>query len=259
MQTLKTLLATCSAKYKARFNTLKSGLCRFFYAPRINPMSDKIIELNIGDKQADSCIIWLHGLGADGHDFEPIVEQLDLNPSLNIRFIFPHAPMQAVTINQGFMMRAWYDVRSQDIYTNQDEDGIRHSQNTINDLIQQQIDNGIDAKKIVLAGFSQGGVVVLQAALRSQHQLAGVMALSTYLALDDSLKAEKTSQNQSIPIFLAHGDIDPVIDIKWAFQTHSHLIREKYTVEWNEYQGMAHSVNAQEISDISKWLNQVLS
>ena len=222
-------------------------------------MSDNNLELTVGSKPADCCVIWLHGLGADGHDFEPIVEQLELLPDLNIRFIFPHAPMQAVTINQGFMMRAWYDIRSQDICSDQDEVGIRDSQSKIDELIQQQIDLGIKSEKIVLAGFSQGGVVVLQAALRSSHQLAGVMALSTYLAMDSSLKAEKTSQNKMLPIFLAHGTADPVIDIKWAHQTHSHLIREEYKVDWNEYQGMPHSVSAQEISDISNWLNKTLS
>ncbi len=220
-------------------------------------MNDKTIELNVGEKLPDCCVIWLHGLGADGHDFVPIIEQLELDPSLNIRFIFPHAPMQAVTINQGFMMRAWYDVRSQDICNDQDEEGIRQSQNTIDALIQQQIDAGIKAEKIILAGFSQGGVIVLQTALRSKHQLAGVMALSTYLALDNSLKVEKTSQNQHISIFLAHGTADPVIDIKWAYQTHSHLIRENYTVDWHEYQEMPHAVNPQEIADIAKWLNEV--
>lgn len=222
-------------------------------------MSDNSIELEVGNNTPDCCVIWLHGLGADGHDFEPIVEQLELLPILNIRFIFPHAPMQAVTINQGFMMRAWYDVRSQDICSEQDEEGIRYSQNTIDALIQQQINKGIKADKIILAGFSQGGVIVLQAALRSTHKLAGVMALSTYLALDSSLNAEKTEQNQDIPIFLAHGNQDPVIDIKWAHQTHSHLIREHYSIEWHEYNGMPHAVSAPEINDIATWINKVLS
>lgn len=223
------------------------------------PMSDNNLEIVVGNEPSDSCVIWLHGLGADGHDFEPIAEQLDLLPSLNIRFIFPNAPMQAVTINQGFVMRSWYDIRSPDVCSDQDEEGIRGSQKTIDSLIQQQIDNGIKAERIILAGFSQGGVIVLQTALRSQHQLAGVMALSTYLALDGSLNAEKTSQNNNIPIFLAHGTTDPVIDIKWAYQTHSYLKREHYKVEWNEYQGMPHSVSVQEIADIAVWINKVLS
>ena len=221
-------------------------------------MSDNNIELEIGQQSADSCVIWLHGLGADGHDFEPIVEQLDLTPSLNIRFIFPHAPMQAVTINQGFVMRSWYDIKSQDICSEQDEEGIRYSQKAIDNIIQQQIDKGIKSERIILVGFSQGGVVVLQTALRSKHQLGGVMGLSTYLALEGSLKAEKMEQNKDIPIFLAHGTTDPVIDIKWAYQTHSQLIREHYNVEWNEYNGMPHSVSAQEIDDIGQWFNKVL-
>jgi len=222
-------------------------------------MSDTPLVLNVGLKTPDCCVIWLHGLGADGHDFKPIVEQLDLAPQLNISFIFPHAPMQAVTINQGFMMRAWYDIRSQDIASEQDEEGIRYSQNTLDALIQQQIDNGIKPERIILAGFSQGGVIALQAALRSVHTLAGVMALSTYLALESSLSTEKTQQNQDIPLFLAHGDADPVINIKWAYQTHSHLIREHYHVEWHEYNGMPHAVNSSEINDIASWINNVLS
>lgn len=222
-------------------------------------MSDKNVEVIVGIGEVDSCVIWLHGLGADGHDFEPIVEQLELPSSRTVRFIFPHAPMQAVTINQGFMMRAWYDIRSQDICTDQDEFGIRDSQNKIDALIQQQIDLGINANNIIIAGFSQGGVIALQTALRSQHQLAGVMALSTYLALEDSLKTERNENNKDIPIFLAHGDADPVIQVKWAYQTHSQLIRENYSVEWHEYNGMPHSVSAEEINDISNWLRTLLS
>lgn len=222
-------------------------------------MSEKNITLEVGNNKPDTSVIWLHGLGADGHDFEPIVEQLDLNPALNIRFIFPNAPMQPVTINQGFVMRSWYDIRSQDIHRVPDEDGIRESQNTINLLIQEEIDNGIKPERIVLAGFSQGGVVVLQTALRSQHKLAGILALSTYLALDDSLKTEKTEQNQHIPIFLAHGSADPVINIERAYHAHSSLIREQYKVEFNEYAGMPHSVSLEEIGDIAKWFNKVLS
>ncbi len=221
-------------------------------------MSDQSIEKITGHNTPEYSIIWLHGLGADGHDFEPIVEQLNLSPSLNIRFIFPHAPMQAVTINQGFMMRAWYDIRSQDIYSAQDEEGIRYSQNKIEHIIQQQINKGIKAEKILLAGFSQGGVIALQTALRSKHKLAGVIGLSTYLALDTSLANEKTPQNQQIPIFLAHGDADPVIDIKWAHQTHSHLIREHYRVDWHTYPNLPHTVSATEINDIAQWINRIL-
>jgi len=221
-------------------------------------MTDNPIEVTIGSDAPKYCVIWLHGLGAEGHDFEAIVDQFDLPSSLSIRFIFPHAPMQAVTINQGFVMRSWYDIRSQDICSEQDEEGIQASQKIVDNLIEQQIKLGINSKNIVLAGFSQGGVVVLQAALRSKHQLGGVMALSTYLALEHSLKAEKTEVNQQIPIFLAHGDTDPVIDIKWAHKTHSHLIREKYSIDWHEYNGMPHSVSAQEIADISHWLTKIL-
>ncbi|MBL7002501.1 MAG: dienelactone hydrolase family protein [Gammaproteobacteria bacterium] len=222
-------------------------------------MSEHPIIVETGTNPPDSCVIWLHGLGADGRDFESIVEQFNFPQDLSIRFIFPNAPMQAVTINQGFVMRSWYDITTRDICSEQDESGIRHSQQTVEQLIQQQMDAGIPSTRIILAGFSQGGVVVLQTALRSQHQLAGVMALSTYLSLDDSLAAEKTQQNQNIPIFLAHGSADPVIEIKWAYQTHATLIREQYKVEWNEYSGMPHSVSLQEIEDINLWLTQQLA
>ena len=213
--------------------------------------SEQQVMVEVGDGTITHSVIWLHGLGADGYDFAAIVDQLNLG-EFNVRFIFPHAEQNPVTINQGFVMRSWYDIRSPDIASDQDEQGIRQSQQRINGLIEEQIAQGITSENIVLAGFSQGGVIALQTALRFPHKLAGVMALSTYLALADSLAAEKTAVNQTIPIFLAHGKQDPVIQIQWAYQTHSALIREGYQVDWHEYVGMPHSVSAEEIEDINR-------
>lgn len=217
-------------------------------------MSDNPVIIETGNSSPHYCVIWLHGLGADGHDFAGIVEQMELPENLSIRFIFPHAPMQAVTINQGFVMRSWYDITNQVIFTEQDEKGIRESQQIVIRLIQQQIDAGISSENILLAGFSQGGVVALQTALRYPQKLAGIMALSTYLALDSSLNDEKSEINQNIPIFMAHGSEDPIIQIKYAYQSHSLLNKSSYKVNWNEYSGMPHSVCLEEISDINQWI-----
>lgn len=220
--------------------------------------TDDQVIVEVGDGEISHSVIWLHGLGADGYDFAAIVDQLDLQ-DWNVRFIFPHAAEQAVTINQGFVMRSWYDIRSADVASNQDEQGIRESQKRIQNLIESQIQLGIASDNIVVAGFSQGGVIALQTALRFSQPLAGVMALSTYLSLTESLKQEKATCNQNIPIFLAHGDQDPVINIQWAYQTHSALIRENYKVDWHEYRGMPHSVSLEEIKDINKWLTQIFA
>ncbi len=222
-------------------------------------MSDSPIVIETGSGSADSCVIWLHGLGADGYDFEPIVPELKLAPELNIRFVFPHAPMMPVTINQGFVMRAWYDVTATDIAAEPDETNIRKSAALVNRIIDEQIDAGILASRIVLAGFSQGGAIVLQAGLRQMHKLAGIMALSTYLTLPEQLSTEKSAVNQHIPIFLAHGSIDPVIPVDLAYSTRGRLEREGYQIEWQEYEHMPHSVSLDEINHISDWLARVLA
>ncbi|MCP4486666.1 MAG: carboxylesterase [Gammaproteobacteria bacterium] len=222
-------------------------------------MSDSPIIIETGSDPVDSCVIWLHGLGADGHDFEPIVPELKLAPELSIRFIFPHAPMMPVTLNQGFVMRAWYDVTSADIAAESDEVNIRKSAALVNRMVDEQIDAGIKASRIVLAGFSQGGAIVLQAGLRQTSKLAGIMALSTYLTLPESLASEKSETNQNIPIFLAHGSIDQVIPVDLAYNTRGRLEREGYQVEWQEYEHMPHSVSLHEINHISDWLIRVLA
>jgi phospholipase/carboxylesterase len=220
-------------------------------------MSDSPITINTGKGEALYCVIWLHGLGADGHDFEPIVKELNLPNDLAIRFIFPHAPMMPVTINNGYVMRAWYDILAMDIGSRQDEAGVRQSQQFVNQMIEQQIAQGIPGERIVLAGFSQGGAVILQAGLRLDIPLAGLMALSTYLPLADSFEAEKTLQNEKISIFMGHGDSDPVVKPELAYRARSFLEREGYAIEWHEYAGMQHGVCAQEIAHIRKWLLKV--
>ena len=221
-------------------------------------MSDSPLVIETGSRSADSCVIWLHGLGADGHDFEPIVPELHLSPDLNVRFIFPHAPMMPVTINQGFVMRAWYDIKSAEISSQPDEANIRSSAELVNTMVDEQIASGIEANRIILAGFSQGGAIVLQAGLRQTHALAGIMALSTYLPLPGKLADEKTEANQNIPIFLAHGAIDQVIPVELAYATRGQLEKAGYKPEWHEYEHMPHSVSLDEINHISAWLQKIL-
>lgn len=222
-------------------------------------MSDTPIVIETGSNPPDSCVIWLHGLGADGHDFEPMVPELKLKPDLNIRFIFPHAPMIPVTINQGFVMRAWYDIKSDQIASEPDEAGIRQSAALVDQMIEEQITAGIAADRIVLAGFSQGGAIVLQAGLRQTKPLAGIMALSTYLPLAEKLADEKTEANQNTPIFLVHGAIDQVIPIDLAYITRGQLEKAGYAPEWHEYEHMPHSVSLDEINHISAWLGRILA
>ncbi len=221
-------------------------------------MSDSPIVIEIGSGPPDSCVIWLHGLGADGHDFEPIVPELKLNADLNIRFVFPHAPMIPVAINQGFVMRAWYDIRETKIDAEQDEAGIRQSAQALGQMIEEQVESGIVSERIVLAGFSQGGAIALFTALRYPGHLAGVMALSAYMPLPQSLAAEKSDANSGIPIFLAHGSDDTVVPIELAYVTRGKLEKEGYPATWMEYQGMMHSVSEKEIFDIAEWLEGTL-
>ncbi len=198
-----------------------------------------------------AAVIWLHGLGADGHDFEPIVPELELPKP--VRFVFPHAPIRAVTVNNGMRMRAWYDI-FQFGGGPEDEAGLRASQKLVEELISAQ---GMPASRIVLAGFSQGGAIVLQTALRHPERLAGVMALSCYLPLATKLEAEASSKNKALPIFMAHGRFDDIIPLQRAQASREHLGRLGYNVEWHEYP-MPHSVCAPELSDISAYLAKVL-
>jgi len=204
----------------------------------------------------DAAVIWLHGLGADGHDFEPVVPELRLPASKPVRFIFPNAPQRPVTINMGMRMRAWYDILQLGGGP-EDEAGIRESQAQLEKLIAAQQRSGIPARKIVLAGFSQGGAIVLQTALRHAERLAGVLALSTYLPLSGTLGKERAAINDDLPIFMAHGAYDPMIPMVRAMQSRDALQALGYPVQWREYP-MPHSVCPQEIADIADFLVKVL-
>jgi len=203
-----------------------------------------------------AAVIWLHGLGADGHDFEPIVPELGLPASKPVRFIFPNAPQRPVTINMGMRMRAWYDILQLGGGP-EDEAGIREAQGFLEELISRETKKGIPAGKIVLAGFSQGGAIVLQTALRQPARLAGVMALSTYLPLSKTLAQERTSANGDLPVFMAHGQYDNMIGMDRAMLSRDALLALGYAVEWRDYP-MAHSVCPEEIADIAAFLLRIL-
>jgi phospholipase/carboxylesterase len=204
--------------------------------------------------EIDASIIWLHGLGADGHDFQPVVAALDLP---GVRFILPHAPYRAVSINNGYEMRAWYDLYGLTLDSRQDEAGIRQSQTEIETLIAAEKARGIDASRIVLAGFSQGGAIALHTALRHEERLAGVLALSTYLPLRSHLTEEVHASNRDVPIFMAHGSFDTVITPEIARISAQSLTQNDYPLTWHEYP-MAHSVCNEEIADIRLFLQSIL-
>jgi len=214
------------------------------------------VEIETGAKPAGT-VIWLHGLGANGHDFEPIVSELRLPDSLALRFVFPHAPVRPVTINGGMSMRAWYDIFSLERDGPVDEDGIRDSAAILNALIAREQASGVDASNIVVAGFSQGGAIALHAALRYPERLAGLMALSTYLPLLSYFAGEivdnPAAANADIPIFMAHGRFDPVLPMPMGRMSADRLIESGFSVEWHDYP-MAHAVCAEEIEDIRAWL-----
>lgn len=204
-----------------------------------------------------SAVIWMHGLGADGHDFAPIVRELDLSGCTGIRFVFPHAETMPVTINNGYVMRAWYDILGMDLVRREDAQGLRTSQQRIDDLIAREIARGIPAERIVLAGFSQGCAMALQTGLRYPQRLAGLMCLSGYLPLADTIAEERHAANQDTAIFMAHGRGDGVVLINRAEASRDLLQQLGYHVEWHEYM-MQHSVCAEEVDDISRWLQQTL-
>ena len=219
-------------------------------------VSPDAVEIETGPKPAGT-VIWLHGLGADGHDFEPIVPEL-LSPwERALRFVFPHAPIRPVTLNGGFAMRAWYDIVSLDRRGPEDERGVRESQAAIEALIGRENQRGVASEHIVLAGFSQGGALALYTGVRHRERLAGIMGLSCYIVLGERLAAERTPANQATPIFLAHGAEDPVLAPVLGEQARRALVENGYTVEWHTY-SMPHSVWPQEITDIAAWLRRVL-
>jgi phospholipase/carboxylesterase len=215
------------------------------------------IEIETGTSPTYT-ILWMHGLGADGNDFVPIVNELKLPTEKQIRFIFPHAPARPITINNGYVMRAWYNICDSELSNSEDEAGIRDSQKAIDALIENEMRRGIASKNIVLAGFSQGGVIALQAGLRHKNKLAGIVALSCYLPLSASLLNEAHPANASISIFMAHGTYDPVVPISLAITSRENLRFANYNLEWREYP-MEHTVCIQELIDISQWLHRILS
>jgi phospholipase/carboxylesterase len=214
------------------------------------------IEIETGPSPT-AAVVWMHGLGADGHDFEPIVPELGLPPAPAVRFVFPHAPMRPVTINQGYVMRAWYDIRLDGGARREDEEGVRESQRAIEALVARERQRGIPAGRIVLAGFSQGGAMALHTGLRYPERLAGILALSCALPLADRLAAEASPANRDVPICMAHGTHDDMIPIARAQSARDTLIGLGYRVEWKEYP-MPHSVCPEEIADINRWLQAVL-
>lgn len=226
---------------------------------RYQPPLEIMATLASSASKLDASVIWLHGLGADGYDFEPIVRQLLQHlPFASIRFILPHAPQRAVTRNHGYLMPAWYDVYGITPIRQEDEVGILASEAYINTLIQKEIDRGIACERIVLAGFSQGGAIALHTALRYPNKLAGVLALSTYLPLHAQFLSKAHQANAHTPILMAHGVFDEVITMEMARTSHHLLHSCQYRVSWYEY-NMAHSVCVEEIMDIQHFLQQVLS
>lgn len=221
----------------------------------MNPLLESIeIETGANPQHA---VIWLHGLGADGHDFAPIVPELGLQDAPAIRFIFPHAPIQPVTINGGMAMRSWYDIYVADLVRHEDESGLRQSQIEVQNLIARENARGIPTENIVLAGFSQGCAMTLQTGLRLPERLAGMLCLSGYLPLAAAVAKERHPANQDTPIFMAHGSMDPVVPLTRAEASRQQLEAMGYQVQWNVYP-MPHAVCPEEITAIGQFFKQVL-
>ena len=215
-------------------------------------MSQDRIVLEPQAGPARACVIWLHGLGADGHDFVPIVPELGLEDA-GVRFVFPHAPMRPVTINAGMTMRAWFDIYSLGRLDQQDEQGIADSAERVRGLIAEQQAAGIPAERIVLAGFSQGGAIALHTALRHPERLGGLLALSTFLPMHETLEAERVAANADIDILMCHGDYDPVLPLQLGAWSRDLLQELGYAVDWRSYP-MQHQVCPAQIADIAAWL-----
>ena len=210
------------------------------------------VEINPA-QTPQACLIWLHGLGADGHDFEPLIPELRLVDEFAVRVVLPHAPHRPVTINGGMLMRAWYDVLSLEFGQAEDRSGIEESEQQLLALIAREVENGIPAKRVVLAGFSQGGAMALHTGLRYPQPFAGILALSCYLPLAELLDRESCETSRAVPIMMAHGISDPLIPLALAEQSRDRLRQRGYTVDWHTYP-MPHAVYPQEIRDIRLWL-----
>jgi phospholipase/carboxylesterase len=214
------------------------------------------VEVTTGPEPG-AAVIWLHGLGADGHDFEPLVPEFTWPGAPDIRFVFPHAPVRPVTINGGMPMRAWYDIRSLGSDRNQDRNGIATSVNQVAALLRRENERGIDWNRIVLAGFSQGGAIALQLALRYPEKLAGLIALSTYLLLEDELDGSLSEANRDLPVFFGHGVQDPMVPFHLGESAAQRLEQLGYPVDWHSY-NMMHAVCPEEVRDLSSWLRERL-
>jgi len=222
-------------------------------------MSDLLQNIEIESApNPTASVIWLHGLGADGNDFVPMVRELDLKGLPAIRFVFPHAKQMPVTINGGYMMRAWYDISVADLTRREDEGGLRDSQRDVEALIAREKARGIPASRIILAGFSQGCAMTLQTGLRHPEKLAGMLCLSGYLPLNEKVAHERTEESIDTPIFMAHGRQDPVVPFLRAEQSRDILKDLGYTIEWHDYP-MQHSLCFEEVQDISAWMKKVLA
>ena len=208
--------------------------------------------------RAQCAVIWLHGLGADGHDFEPIVPYLGLPDDLGVRFVFPHAPKRAVTVNMGLIMPAWYDIRDPGLRASEDEAGIRESARRIEALVAREIERGVPSRRIVLAGFSQGGAMALHVALRHPGPLAGAVALSCHLVCAGALGKEAGETARGLPVFMAHGTEDPLVPLEAGLEARDRCLGLGCEVEWRTYP-MGHSVDPGEIEEIGAWLGRALS
>jgi phospholipase/carboxylesterase len=208
-------------------------------------------------RPARGAVIWLHGLGADGHDFEPIVPELGLPAALPLRFVFPHAPLRPVTINAGHVMRAWYDIRDAAGMRREDVEGVRDSGRAITALIDREVARGVPAGHLVLAGFSQGGAMALHTGLRHPERLAGILALSCALPLAEALPGEASPASRDVPIFMAHGTDDALVPVARGRHARDRLVELGYAVTWREYR-MAHAVCGAEVLEIGAWLGRVL-
>jgi phospholipase/carboxylesterase len=206
---------------------------------------------------ADACVIWMHGLGADGKDFLGIVDELGLPINHAVRFIFPSAPFINITINNGMLMRGWYDIFDLTMVQKEDASGMKRSQEIVNDIIQHELDQGIASQRIILAGFSQGGAMSLYTGLRYQSTLAGIICLSAYLPLVNELAIERSQLNQKTPIFMAHGIFDPVVPYNMGHMAYEYLNKHDYNVAWHSYP-MAHTLCIEEIVAIGNFINRCL-
>lgn len=216
----------------------------------------EFIEIETGEN-IEYSIIWLHGLGASGHDFEPIVPELKLLARPGVRFLFPHAPIRPITVNNGAAMRGWYDITSLNFESREQDDvGLAESVASVDELITHEIERGISESNIVLAGFSQGGAVALQAGLTLDRKIAGVIGLSTYLPMNAEAMSQVSAEKMATPIFLAHGTQDEVIRFPVAEQSRDKLMARDAAIEWHEYE-IAHSVSNEEVDDLSVWLRRM--